>query len=407
MCCFTGPVAAVAQTNLFARASTENRQFLVYQMELRAADPLAMILPLPVPAGGGEEAVRFIDFSAYPHFFADLRKPFAVSGPATRAGGGGAAALPMPTLAVHQVGSFEASFVPTLDDFHRLDARFRLAKEVWAELPRYADWGFAVFKLRNLAQNTAIEPMALEFARRDPRGLFFPTVHVHDGQVHATAAFDHNLFFQSPYEDGVVAAGRYARLAGSSAEPAREFASPLLAGKVLDEDLPVQVVRFAGELPNRDSELLTPSPDPELEIPDGPLPRERAVARVLRLLRVRQNDAATDPAAAREAVRCLPWCTQYVGLFAPAMNLAPFEAWTGKPYVFDERSEVYAFGALLHQLLRGEPPFGEGLAALAGHYQLPPPPLGSPLDPIVRRAMAKNPDERFPSLAAFAAALLA
>lgn len=32
------------------------------------------------------------------------------------------------------------------------------------------------------------------FPRRDPRQLFFPTVH--DGQWHPTADFDHNLYFQ-------------------------------------------------------------------------------------------------------------------------------------------------------------------------------------------------------------------
>ncbi len=32
--------------------------------------------------------------------------------------------------------------------------------------------------------------MAFEFPHRDPTRLFFPTVHVHDGRVHARAEFD-------------------------------------------------------------------------------------------------------------------------------------------------------------------------------------------------------------------------
>jgi len=46
-------------------------------------------------------------------------------------------------------------------------------------LPIYEDFGFAVFKLR--AGLKRIHSMALEFPRRDPKSLFFPTVHVHDG----------------------------------------------------------------------------------------------------------------------------------------------------------------------------------------------------------------------------------
>jgi hypothetical protein len=40
--------------------------------------------------------------------------------------------------------------------------------------------------------------MVFEFPRRDTSSLFFPTVHVHDGKVHATAGFDHALYCQVP-----------------------------------------------------------------------------------------------------------------------------------------------------------------------------------------------------------------
>ena len=39
--------------------------------------------------------------------------------------------------------------------------------------------------------------MAFEFPRAEPKRLFFPTVHIHDGKVHATAVFDHSLYCQS------------------------------------------------------------------------------------------------------------------------------------------------------------------------------------------------------------------
>jgi hypothetical protein len=66
---------------------------------------------------------------------------------------------------------------------------------VWDALPGYADWGFAVFKLRS-GRAQSVHPMAFVFPRRDPRTLFFPTVHVHDGTVPAEATFDHSLYAQ-------------------------------------------------------------------------------------------------------------------------------------------------------------------------------------------------------------------
>jgi hypothetical protein len=51
-------------------------------------------------------------------------------------------------LVVHDLGDFEASFVPCLDDFERLDRRFCIPRSVWDELPVYQDYGFAVFKLK-------------------------------------------------------------------------------------------------------------------------------------------------------------------------------------------------------------------------------------------------------------------
>jgi hypothetical protein len=101
-----------------------------------------------------------------------------------------------PPLVVHEVGSFEASFVPTRHDFSRLDPRFNLPDEVWQALPGYYDWGFAVFKLRPMSRRTDIHPMAFEFPQRNPDRLFFPTVHVHNGRVEPRATFDHVLYCQ-------------------------------------------------------------------------------------------------------------------------------------------------------------------------------------------------------------------
>jgi serine/threonine-protein kinase len=80
----------------------------------------------------------------------------------------------------------------------------------------------------------------------------------------------------------------------------------------------------------------------------------------------------------------------------------------------DERSDQYSLAAVLYELLAGEPPYtGQNFMAVAlKHIQAPVPsvrdvrPDVSPrLDAIVARALAKRPEDRFPSTDAFMAAL--
>jgi hypothetical protein len=194
MCCFSKPVKLVADTNIFARSSAKGRQFLVYSMKMDASEELAMILPIPTPKEPKEDAVRFINLEKYPKFFDEMRSGFPEP-PAARAGGlSSGHAAPKSELKVIEVGSFIASFVPSIKDFSRLDERFRLPTDVWDSLPQYKDWAFAVFQLKKGEHK--IHPMAFEFPRRDPSKMFFPTVHIHDGTVPKQAKFDHMLFCQ-------------------------------------------------------------------------------------------------------------------------------------------------------------------------------------------------------------------
>ncbi len=163
-------------------------------MALDSPTDVAMILPIPTPPRSHEDAVRFINLEKYSHFFKEMEAGFPK--PEFKSRGGTLLMPPGATksIAVQQVGSFEASFVPSERDFYRLDARFRISANTWANLPIYNDYGFAVFKLKAGAHT--IHPMAFEFRRRDPNRLFFPTVHIHDSLVHATATFDHTLYCQ-------------------------------------------------------------------------------------------------------------------------------------------------------------------------------------------------------------------
>jgi hypothetical protein len=197
MCCFSGPVYDVGNTNIFGRLTGNGSQFLVYQMFYASEQPVAMILPLPVALPAKENMVKFIDLQGYPQFFTDMSVLFE---PPERTKGETLGAAPASAmLAVEEVGDFVASFVPTLDDFDRLDKRFALPRNVWNQLPQYKDYGFAVFQLSETRpkESRTPHPMAFEFPTRLNNQVFFPTVHIHDGKVHPTEEFDHRLYVQA------------------------------------------------------------------------------------------------------------------------------------------------------------------------------------------------------------------
>lgn len=82
----------------------------------------------------------------------------------------------------------------------------------------------------------------------------------------------------------------------------------------------------------------------------------------------------------------------------------------------DERADVYAAGVMLFEMLAGRPPFdGHNAFQLIWKHGNEPPPRLSELAPhvsrelsdVVARALAKEPDERFPSMLALRDAVLA
>lgn len=250
MCCFSQAVISVSATNIFARPDADGRQFLVYSMTVNAEKELAMVLPLPVKIGTGEKGVNFIDLSGYSDFFVDLLKGFPLprsAGVPTR--GKGITPLGSRALEVVQVGNFEASFVPTMKDFSRLDERFRISDAVWKNLPGYRDFGFAVFKLKS--GEAKFHPMAFSFPRRDTKAVFFPTVHIHDGEVHSKAEFDHTLYCQPGEREQLTL-----REWRESDSNAKTFMNVDKAKGLILADHHCYQKQMHGNLPNRDTHVV-------------------------------------------------------------------------------------------------------------------------------------------------------
>ncbi len=90
--------------------------------------------------------------------------------------------------------------------------------------------------------------------------------------------------------------------------------------------------------------------------------------------------------------------------------MAPEMAIGDGPHI-DERTDVYLLGATLHEIITGRPPHAaaDTIRMLTNAYASAPqrydPSVPSDLVEICHTAMARGPDERFPSAAAFAAAL--
>lgn len=249
MCIFSRGVRHVGATRIFVGDRADGRQALIYAMEVELTAPTAMVLPLPTPAGCGEDAVEFVSLARYPSLFDDLDRAFPAMDlslgfapqPAARA-----PAAPPANLIVHQVGAFVASFAPTAADLDRLDPQFRLSAAARAAVTRGRDgWSYAVVQLASVRRER-VHPIALTFPRRDPTALYVPTTHVHGDDLPATAAFDHTIYFQpdpalalaTPATTTIGPIADFVDLAraGGLIGPGATFAEPI-AGDHLNDDV--------------------------------------------------------------------------------------------------------------------------------------------------------------------------
>ena len=259
MCCFAKPVKVVTNTNLFARLTKSGTQMLAYQMEYSSEELNAMILPIPAKIPAREKAVRFVSLKEYGDFFEDLDRGFPSITPqaASRSLGAVESKAAPGNLVVHEVGDFVASFVPSMKDFSRLDQQFVIPKSSWDKIPVYNDYGFLVFQLKNLSGRP--HPMAFEFESRLKDKIFFPTVHIHDGEVHQREKFDHTLYLQNDRFDEVCSK-RYSNShvkdkktqQTRSKSVAKDFVDIDKAAGLVKPDLLVHRRRMIGRFENKD-----------------------------------------------------------------------------------------------------------------------------------------------------------
>ncbi|MGW7509877.1 serine/threonine-protein kinase [Streptomyces massasporeus] len=103
-----------------------------------------------------------------------------------------------------------------------------------------------------------------------------------------------------------------------------------------------------------------------------------------------------------------------VGQFVGTLDYVAPEQISGKPV--DARCDVYGFACVVFETLAGHPPFirDDDMALLWAHQydESPPltgerPDLDPRVDPVFAQALAKSPDDRYPSCLAFVAALRA
>jgi hypothetical protein len=89
--------------------------------------------------------------------------------------------------------------------------------------------------------------MAFEFPISKPDSLFFPTVHIHDGKVHAMADFDHRLYCQ-PGEQHFHALMEWQE----SARPAMAFMDVKKSAGIVDGNAHCYLKQIRGQHKNED-----------------------------------------------------------------------------------------------------------------------------------------------------------
>jgi hypothetical protein len=142
----------------------------------------AMVLPFPLRKGANR--VKLLDLSEYSNIFEDLEMFFPNESETHEYSMTNSASQDSSVLAVHNIGSYQASIVPNCQSFTRLQAGvFRLSPDTQGLLERFykRGYGFIVCQLKvgRRSQLEEYHPFAYCHELRENGGLFVPTRHFH------------------------------------------------------------------------------------------------------------------------------------------------------------------------------------------------------------------------------------
>lgn len=201
MCIILTHVESVSNTQIYVSSSkSRKRQLTIYTNKVDTHVKNAMILPVPNPL-----SVELLNFKNYKKIFDDCRECFHHDDGSRNDRHMYRAALSAsfdsrPPLPVYTVGSYQASIVPSINDFDRVDTQIlRVNPQVFTLLKDTYDssFGFIICQLREGSHQ--YHPFAYTHEIHNCNLLFVPTLHYHLGETSVKADWDHTIY--SPMTD--------------------------------------------------------------------------------------------------------------------------------------------------------------------------------------------------------------
>lgn len=176
MCIVQGDVETVANTQILVSPLAAGQQLTVYANQVSLGEESgAMILPVP------EGKVEPLDLSEQTGLFTELEELWPKMRSLnimSRDLNENSNSLD-DTLEVFEVGSYQVSIIPTIEDFNRIDKSvFELHDDVQGCLREHYETRFS-FVLCQLVKEKAYHPFGYIHSRLDDNTLFIPTRHFH------------------------------------------------------------------------------------------------------------------------------------------------------------------------------------------------------------------------------------
>ena len=184
MCIIANPVVKVASTKIWVSPNKDGtRQLTIYSNSVETMTKNAMILPVPTT---DVDSIKFLDLSFYQRFFDDCKACFRSTKPLSDFTYGARTTTlsanysKRSTLAVHDVGSYKASIVPSLGDFDRLDKTvFTVSGDLADMLKNTYSSGFSFIVCQLEKGSVNYHPFAYTHTMAQNGKLFVPTKHWH------------------------------------------------------------------------------------------------------------------------------------------------------------------------------------------------------------------------------------